>query len=285
MVLREFNIQLRAYVQLLRLHRPAAFTLVIVPSLWALLASAQQLPDWQTVLIFALGGATMRSAGCIINDIFDRDIDKRVERTKNRPLACGDLSLTQALVALALLLALALALLLQLSVAAQITALLGFPLIVLYPLTKRFVKVPQLFMGLAFALGVPIAYAHNTGGVPVAGWAMYAMAALWMLNFDLQYALQDIEDDREAGINSGALLLGERAPQVIAALHLAQVLAWCAWALALGYAAPFYAAMLLVALCFAYQYRLLRAGRYYQAFANNQWVAWLILLALSTSIW
>ena len=273
-----------AYIQLLRLHRPAAFALVVLPAFWALIASSAALPDWRTSLIFIAGGMIMRSAGCIINDIFDRDIDTRVERTAVRPLASGALSLSQALALLGLLLAISLMLLWQLSPAARITALLGFPLIVFYPLTKRFFKLPQLFMGLSFALGVPIAYAHTSGQVPAEAIAMYALTALWMLNFDLQYALQDLEDDRKARINSGALLLGAKTPAVTAGLHLVLVAGWALWAYWQNYAWSFYPLLSLAGACFAYQYFLLQRQQYYRAFSNNQYFAVILLLAFIAEI-
>ena len=251
-----------------------------LPAFWALVASGGSLPALPLALIFCAGGVVMRSAGCIINDSFDRDLDRKVARTKSRPLASGALSLGTALTILTALLLIALALLWQLHPAARYTALLGFPLIVIYPLTKRFFAFPQLAMGLAFALGVPIAYAHKLGGWSIDALWMYLLAAIWMTTFDLQYALQDARDDRAVGIQSGVLLLGQHSTAIISALHLVLICGWALWGWAHDYQLGFYLLLIPAAACFVYQRRLLLRQHYYQAFSNNLYFALALLAAL-----
>jgi len=202
---------LRAVLDLMRVGKPYGTLLLLWPSLWALTLASGGRPDWQLVAIFTVGAFLMRSAGCVINDIADRRIDPLVARTRTRPLADGRLSVATALVVFALLVGVSLLLILHLN---RLTILLsgaGLGLAVLYPFTKRFVSVPQAFLGMAFGWGAFMAWAAVTREVALAPALLFAATIFWAIGYDTIYAIQDIDDDRKVGVNSSAILFGAAA--------------------------------------------------------------------------
>lgn len=247
--------RLQAYVLLARLDRPAGAWLLFLPGLWGILLA----PDvpWQEavrlVALFALGAVVMRAAGCVVNDMWDRDLDRLVARTAGRPLASGALGMWQAAGFLLLLLLAGLCVLLQLNRLAQLLGAGSLVLVALYPLAKRVTWWPQLAMGFTFGFGAPLGYAAATGRLDAAWTALYAAAIAWDLGFDTVYAHQDREDDAIAGIRSTARLLGERTRLFLAACYGATVLlAGIAAALA-GLSAWTWPMLALPSLLFAYQ--------------------------------
>jgi 4-hydroxybenzoate polyprenyltransferase len=201
----------RPYALLMRLDRPIGSWLLFLPGLWAF---AMVAPDWRQGLwltaLFGLGAVLMRGAGCVVNDLWDRDLDRQVERTAGRPLASGALRARHALVFLALVLAVALLILLQLNTAAQWLGVASLLPVVLYPLAKRVTDWPQAVLGVIFSWAAPMGYAAVTGGLDAAALALWAAGFFWILGYDTIYAHQDREDDALVGIRSSALRLGEK---------------------------------------------------------------------------
>lgn len=210
-IIRALPQKLRPYALLARLDRPIGIWLLWLPSLWVFaLPQAQHSPNIALYsILFGLGSILMRSAGCIINDIWDRDLDKHVERTANRPIASGAISVKQALAFLALLLTLSLVILLQFNQATQILGLISLPFIVAYPLMKRITWWPQAFLGLTFNFSALMAYSAIFGQLTPTALMIYGAGILWTLAYDTIYAHQDIDDDAMIGIKSSARALGQ----------------------------------------------------------------------------
>jgi 4-hydroxybenzoate polyprenyltransferase len=244
----------RPYLLLARLDRPIGTWLLFLPGVWGiLLARPSPGEAVRLTILFGIGSLVMRSAGCVVNDLWDRDIDRLVSRTAGRPLASGALRARHALVFLALLLAIGLGILLQLNRLAQALGVASLILVALYPLAKRVTWWPQLAMGFTFGYGAPMGYASAAGHLGLA-WAMlYAAAILWDLGFDTIYAHQDREDDALIGVRSTARLFGEKTRPFLAACYIATVLA-LALAGHLAELSPwFYPALLLPAALLARQ--------------------------------
>lgn len=225
------------YLLLARVDRPIGTWLLFLPGLWGiLLARAPVNTTIRLVTLFALGSLAMRAAGCVINDLWDRDIDRKVARTAARPLASGTLSPGQALVFLLVLLLAGLAVLLQLNPLSQDLGVASLLLVGLYPLAKRVTWWPQLIMGFTFGFGAPMGYAAAAGRLDAAWGALYAAAILWDLGFDTIYAHQDREDDALVGVRSTALLFGKHTRWFLVACYTAAVaaLALAGWLAGLG---------------------------------------------------
>ncbi len=213
------------YLLLARVDRPIGTWLLFLPGVWGILLSGARWTDViRLILLFGLGSLIMRAAGCVVNDLWDRDIDRLVARTADRPLASGTLRPWQALVFLAGLLLVGLVILLQLNGLAQVLGAGSLVLVGLYPLAKRITWWPQLMMGFTFGFGAPLGYAAGAGHL---GWAwvfIYAAAILWDLGFDTIYAHQDREDDALIGVKSTARLFGERTRPFLAACYSAMIM-------------------------------------------------------------
>ncbi len=242
------------YVLLARLDRPIGIWLLFLPGLWGvLLAGALAMPTIRLLLLFAIGSVVMRAAGCVVNDLWDRDIDALVARTAGRPLASGALRPRQALVFLAALLVIGLLILLQLPVLAQSLGAGSLLLVALYPLAKRVTWWPQLVMGFTFGFGAPLGYAAGAREIDLAWIAIYGAAILWDLGFDTIYAHQDREDDALVGVHSTARLFGERTRPFLASCYGATVLALAVAGWQAQLSAWFYPALALPALLLARQ--------------------------------
>ena len=236
------------YLLLARVDRPIGIWLLFLPGLWGILLARPPFAEAaRLILLFALGSIIMRSAGCVVNDLWDRDIDRKVARTAARPLASGALTARQAFVLLAVLLLAGLTILLQLNQMAQLLGVASLVLVALYPLAKRVTWWPQLMMGFTFGFGAPTGYAAAAGRLDAAWALIYAAAITWDLGFDTIYAHQDREDDALIGVRSTARLFGERTRPFLAACYAATVLllAFAAYAAGLGIA--FYPALLIPA--------------------------------------
>lgn len=213
------------YLRLMRLHQPVGIWLLFWPSSWAVAMAA---PDISTMLhflgLFLIGAVAMRSAGCIVNDMLDRKFDAQVERTRNRPLASGELSVKQALLPLLLMLLVALAIALQLNRAALLLAMASLVLVGVYPLMKRVIWWPQAFLGLTFNWGALLGWAAVTGMVELPALLLYAAGFFWTLGYDTIYAHQDTKDDVKAGVKSTALRLGAHSKRWILLFYMASTL-------------------------------------------------------------
>jgi 4-hydroxybenzoate polyprenyltransferase len=242
------------YLLLARVDRPIGTWLLFLPGLWGiLLARVPAAETVRLVTLFAVGSLVMRAAGCVVNDMWDRDIDRKVARTAGRPLASGALRSRHALVFLGVLLLIGLTMLLQLNRLSQFLGVASLLLVGLYPLAKRVTWWPQLMMGFTFGFGAPLGYAAATGRIDAAWMALYAAAILWDLGFDTIYAHQDREDDALVGVHSTARLFGEHTRPFLAGCYVASiaVLALAGWLADLG---PwFYPALVLPAVLLARQ--------------------------------
>lgn len=219
---------MRNLALLMRLDRPVGIWLVLLPALWAVILASggarnATLDTLKLAGICLIGAVLVRAAGCIVNDLWDQDLDAHVERTRTRPLASGAVSRTTAKILLAILLAMAAGLLPFLPLMVTGLAFVTLALIAAYPYMKRITYWPQLFLGLTFNMGVLIAWAMTTGGLDARAFFLYAAAALWTLAYDTIYAHQDIEDDRMIGIKSTALLFGEKSFAFISACYAAMI--------------------------------------------------------------
>lgn len=196
------------YVRLMRLDRPIGIWLLLWPTLWGLwLATAGQPPP-ELFLVFVAGVVVMRSAGCVINDFADRELDGQVRRTRDRPLASGLVTPAEALALFVVLGLIGLALLVPLNPLARWLALGAVLLTVVYPFSKRWLAAPQLLLGAAFGWGIPMAFAATAGSVPRLAWLLWLVVVVWALCYDTMYAMADREDDRRIGIRSTAILFG-----------------------------------------------------------------------------
>ncbi len=203
-----FKQRLVLYAKLVRLDRPIGILLLLWPTLWGLWFAAEGLPDVDVLIIFVLGTILMRSAGCAINDFADRHIDGHVSRTRNRPLATGEIQPREALQVAAGLGLCAFVLILPLN---QLTILLSIPALLLaasYPFTKRFFAMPQAYLGIAFSFGIPMAFAAQTGSLPLIIWPLLLANLCWVIAYDTEYAMVDREDDLKIGIKTSAITLG-----------------------------------------------------------------------------
>ena len=242
------------YLLLARVDRPIGIWLLFLPGLWGILLA--RVPTTETirlVSLFAFGSVVMRAAGCVVNDLWDRDIDRKVVRTAGRPLASGALRPRHALTFLAVLLLAGLAVLLQLNRLSQVLGVASLLLVAVYPLAKRVTWWPQLMMGFTFGYGAPMGYAAAAGRMDAAWVALYVAAILWDLGFDTIYAHQDREDDALAGVHSTARLFGAHTRPFLAVCYAAAVaaLVLAGWLAGLG--VWFYAMLVLPAALLARQ--------------------------------
>ncbi|MGH1397838.1 MAG: 4-hydroxybenzoate octaprenyltransferase [Alphaproteobacteria bacterium] len=278
----------RPYALLARMDRPIGIWLLLLPSVWALLLSAGTLGVslgvyvhlFYMLVMFGLGAVAMRSAGCVINDIWDRDLDRRVERTRGRPLAAADISLKQAFVFLMILLLIGLVVLSQMNGTTIILGIVSLPLIIAYPLMKRITWWPQAFLGLTFNFGVLMGWSAMVGRLDMPALLIYVGAIFWTLGYDTIYAHQDKEDDMMAGIKSTALRFGSRGKIWVGGFY---VLAVMFFALGLGVIDPLYVfGVLPIGGHFAYQMRTWRmddAGSALSVFKANRDAGFLMAAA------
>lgn len=213
----------REYVLLTRLDKPIGILLLLWPVLWALWIAADGLPPAWIFTVFVMGTVLTRSAGCIVNDFADRDIDPHVERTRDRPLAARRVSPYEALILFVLLMLLSLGLVLTLGWQVTAYAVVAALLLLTYPLFKRFFPAPQLYLGMAFGWGVPMAFVAVQGAVPPIGWWIFAVTVLWALIYDTYYAMVDRDDDLRIGVKSTAVWFGRADLVIIAALQLVMI--------------------------------------------------------------
>ncbi|MGI9203112.1 MAG: 4-hydroxybenzoate octaprenyltransferase [Woeseiaceae bacterium] len=212
--------QLLNYAALMRLNRPIGVWLLLWPTLWALWLAGQGHPNGGVFLVFMLGVIVMRSAGCVLNDFADRNIDPYVERTRTRPIASGAVAPAEALTLFVALALIAIGLAAMLNPLAQMLAAGAAGLTVLYPFIKRFVSIPQFVLGAAFGWAVPMAFAAQTGEAPQLAWLVFGTALIWAVIYDTFYAMVDREDDHKIGVKSTAILFGDADLFVIGGLQL-----------------------------------------------------------------
>jgi 4-hydroxybenzoate polyprenyltransferase len=266
--------RLSLYLQLTRLNRPIGILLLLWPTLWAVWIAGAGHPAWHIVLIFVLGTVLMRSAGCAINDYADRDFDKHVKRTRERPVTSGRISPREAVWVAVSLSLVAFVLILPLN---NLTLLLSFPAVFLatsYPYTKRFLAIPQAYLGIAFGFGIPMAFAAQLGGVPPVAWLLLAANVFWAIAYDTEYAMVDRDDDIHLGIHSAALLFGRYDVATVMACYAITLALLATAGLMTGAGVWYYTGLVLAGGIALYHYRLIRHRQReacFKAFLHNNW--------------
>ena len=276
--------QLQIYWRLARLDRPIGIWLLMWPMLWGLWVAGTGQPDQQVLIVFLLGAIVTRSAGCIVNDIADRKLDADVRRTRDRPLASGQVGVIEALALFIIFGFVAIGLVSTQNTLTQLLAGGGALLMVAYPFMKRFISVPQFILGVAFAWAIPMAFAAQTGEIPIVAWHLFAITAVWAVIYDTMYAMCDREDDLTAGIKSTAILFGDTDRFVIGALQLFMLLALTMLGTRLSLGPWYYAAIPAVAIFMLYQQHLIRdrdPALCFRAFLNNQWIGLVVFVGLA----
>jgi 4-hydroxybenzoate polyprenyltransferase len=271
------------YAQLMRLDRPIGIWLLLWPTLWAVWIGGRGTPKPSIFLIFTLGTVLMRSAGCAINDYADRSFDKHVARTKDRPLATGRISPLEALILFAVLALSALMLALQLNKMTLLYAVVGGFLAITYPFIKRFLSVPQMYLGLTFGWGIPMAFAAQIEKVPRVGWLLLLANVLWVTVYDTMYAMVDRDDDLKVGVRSTAILFGDSDRHILALLQVMTLVAWYFVGRIIGLGAWFHAGLGCAACFFIYQLYLIRnrdRDGCFRAFLNNHFVGMSVFIGI-----
>ena len=275
--------KLKLYWRLARLDRPVGWLLLLWPTLWALWIAADGQPRPAIVAIFVLGVITMRAAGCVINDIFDRDLDPLVERTRNRPLASGAVTVREALVIFFLLLTIAFSLVLLLNRQTVWLAVVGAGIAASYPLAKRFTNLPQVYLGVAFSWGIPMAFTAQDSPLMPLAWWLLGTNLLWTVAYDTMYAMADRPDDLKAGIKSSAIMFGRFELAINASLQAITLLSLALMGLYLGFGVIFYLGLGAAALTAVYQLYLCKdrdRQRCFKAFLNNIWFGGFVFAGL-----
>ena len=271
------------YVRLMRLDRPIGIWLLLWPTLWALWIASRGRPAAGVFLIFVFGTVTMRSAGCVINDYADRSFDPRVQRTKDRPLARGSISPVEALMLFAILAFTALLLALQLNKYTLLYAVGGAFVAVTYPFIKRFLSVPQLYLGVAFGAGIPMAFAAQIEQVPRVAWLMLLANILWVTAYDTMYAMVDREDDLKIGVRSTAILFGDSDRHIIAVLQLLALISLYLVGRIIHFGHWYQAGLAAGAMFFIYQLWLIRERSReacLRAFLNNNYFGMAVFIGI-----
>jgi 4-hydroxybenzoate polyprenyltransferase len=265
-----------AYEKLIRLDKPIGILLLLWPTLWALwLAAPAGMPNLWILWIFVLGTVLMRSAGCAINDWADRDFDREVARTRDRPLAAGRIRPWEALAVAAVFALAAFALVIQLNRLTAMLSVAGLAIAAAYPFTKRFFSLPQAWLGIAFSFGIPMAFAAEQDALPPLAWALTAANFFWVMAYDTEYAMVDRDDDVRIGIKTSAILFGRfdvAAVMASYALFLGGMAAIGVWQRC---GVAYFASLAISAGIAAYHHRLIRGRERdacFKAFLHNNWM-------------
>ena len=274
MTLAELKQKLDAYERLMRLDKPIGILLLLWPTLWALWAVSWGQPPLLVVWIFVFGTVLMRSAGCVINDYADRNFDGHVERTKNRPMATGEVGRKEALLLAAGLAMIAFCLILPLNRTVWLLSVPALFLAATYPYTKRFLAIPQAYLGIAFGFGIPMAYAAFLEMVPWGAWLLLLANIFWCIAYDTEYAMVDRDDDLKIGIRTSAITFGRFDVAAVMFCYAMAIvlLTWFGKLMRYGY--PYYIGVLVAALIACYHYTLIRArerDKCFKAFLHNNW--------------
>jgi 4-hydroxybenzoate polyprenyltransferase len=278
--------KLALYLQLIRWDRPAGWLLLLWPTLSALWIAADGFPGWHLLAVFTLGTILMRSAGCCVNDVADRDFDRHVKRTAGRPVTRGAVSVKEALLLGAALALAAFALVLTTQRAAVLWSFAALAVAIIYPYAKRYVAMPQAVLGVAFSFGIPMAFAAVQGQVPALAWVLLLGNLFWVLAYDTEYAMVDRDDDLKIGIKTSAITLGRFD---IAAIMLCYGLYLTVWTLALWPQSfnAFYGTALSAAAAQALWHGWLIRDRQrepcFKAFRLNHWLGFAVFVGVALS--
>ncbi|WP_370528137.1 4-hydroxybenzoate octaprenyltransferase [Rhodoferax sp. BLA1] len=276
--------KLGLYLDLIRWSRPAGWLLLLWPTLGALWVAAGGFPGWHLLAVFVLGTVLMRSAGCCVNDVADREFDRHVKRTAQRPVTSGVLSVKEALGVGAVLALLSFALVLTTN---RITVLLSFAALavtLIYPFAKRWVSMPQAVLGLAFSMGIPMAFAAVQGAVPPLAWWLMLGNLFWVLAYDTEYAMVDRDDDLKIGIKTSAITLGRLDVPAVLLFYLLFIGIWHVALMHKGLGAIYLVAMGVALVQVAWHYSLIRHRSRegcFKAFRLNHWLGFAVFAGIA----
>lgn len=267
--------RLYQYYLLTRLHKPIGIFLLLWPTLWALWIAGEGTPDLLVLFVFVSGVVLMRSAGCVINDFADRNIDRHVERTKDRPITSGKVRPSEAIALFVVLSLIAFALVLLMN---RLTIYLSFVAVALaavYPFMKRYTHLPQIVLGAAFAMAVPMAFAAQTGSVPKLAWLLYFTSIVWTVAYDTMYAMADRDEDLKLGVKSTAILFGKADRVIIGLLQVLFLYGLLLFGQQAGLSWVYIVAVIFAGVLAVYQQLLIhkrQPARCFEAFLNNNWL-------------
>jgi 4-hydroxybenzoate polyprenyltransferase len=278
--------KINAYERLMRLDKPIGILLLMWPTLWALLLAGEGQPNWQVAIIFIIGVVLMRSAGCVMNDVADRHFDGHVERTKNRPIVMGEVSVKEALFLASGLILAAFVLVCFLNKMTVLLSIAALFLAATYPLTKRFLVIPQAYLGIAFGVSIPMAFAALQNQIPANAWWLMLANIFWAIAYDTEYAMVDRNDDIKIGIKSSALFFGQY--DVVAIL--------CCYACMLGifinlgqtknFNSYYFLGITVTGLLVVWQYKMIKnrnRTNCFKAFLANNWIGLVLLMSLMSA--
>jgi 4-hydroxybenzoate polyprenyltransferase len=284
MNIQTFNQKINAYERLMRLDKPIGILLLLWPTLWALLIAGNGKPDWIVVLIFVTGTVLMRSAGCVMNDIADSRFDGMVERTKNRPLVSNEVSKKEAYCLAAALSLFAFILVCMLNHKTIYLSFVALFLAATYPLTKRFFAMPQAYLGVAFGMGIPMAFAALTNNIPPVAWVLLAANIFWAIAYDTEYAMVDREDDLKIGIKSSAITFGQYDVLAIMLCYITTLVLLVVAGKMLHLSQYYFIGLNVAAMLAVYHYFLINKrekARCFKAFLHNNWFGFAVFMGLA----
>jgi 4-hydroxybenzoate polyprenyltransferase len=290
--------RLSLYLNLIRWDRPAGWLLLLWPSLSALWIAADGFPGWHLTLVFVLGTVLMRSAGCCVNDVADREFDRHVKRTAQRPVTSGAVSVKEALAVGAVLALAAFALVLTTNPPTILLSFAALAVTLAYPYAKRLVSMPQAVLGVAFSFGIPMAFAAAQGGtawslaavnaaVPWQAWALLASNLFWVLAYDTEYAMVDRDDDLKIGMKTSAITLGRWDVAAVMGFYAAYLLSWAILGRALGLGTVFLLGIAAAAVQAGWHYALIRTRTRdgcFKAFRLNHWLGFAVFVGVALDL-
>ena len=278
---------MNAYIRLMRLNKPIGTYLLLWPTYWALFLSAKGWPDIDLLIIFTLGVLVMRSAGCVINDYADRNIDQNIARTKDRPLITGEVSPKSALRLFVFLLIIAFGLVLLTNALTIKLSLIALALATLYPFTKRWTHLPQVVLGVAFGMSVPMAFSAQTGSIPLsAGWIFLA-TILWTLIYDTFYAMADRDEDIKIGVKSTAILFEKYDQIFITFLQILLIIVFVVIGNLFDLGSIYYFSLVIILIFMIYHQLLMKKRQkelFFKAFLNNNFIGMTAFIGIFLSV-
>jgi len=278
---------MNAYIRLMRLNKPIGTYLLLWPTYWALFLSAKGWPDIDLLIIFTLGVLVMRSAGCVINDYADRNIDQNIARTKDRPLITGEVSPKSALRLFVFLLIIAFGLVLLTNALTIKLSLIALALATLYPFTKRWTHLPQLILGVAFGMSVPMAFSAQTGSIPLsAGWIFLA-TIVWTLIYDTFYAMADRDEDIKIGVKSTAILFEKYDQIFITFLQILLIIVFVVIGNLFNLGSIYYFSLVIILIFMIYHQLLMKKRQkelFFKAFLNNNFIGMTAFIGIFLSV-
>ena len=278
---------MNAYIRLMRLNKPIGTYLLLWPTYWALFLSAKGWPDIDLLIIFTLGVLVMRSAGCVINDYADRNIDQNIARTKDRPLITGEVSPKSALRLFVFLLIIAFGLVLLTNALTIKLSLIALALATLYPFTKRWTHLPQVVLGVAFGMSVPMAFSAQTGSIPLsAGWIFLA-TIVWTLIYDTFYAMADRDEDIKIGVKSTAILFAKYDQIFITLLQILLIIVFVVIGNLFDLGSIYYFSLVIILIFMIYHQLLMKKRQkelFFKAFLNNNFIGMTAFIGIFLSV-